>query len=184
MAVSDTPLGFKKITLENWLMPDMNSFPGITPDLWIEEVSRPELAPGVPQDIVALFECARAMYVYGLLFYPLSTMAGQQCHRVAEAAAAAKCKQLGMPETKPAKAGKIPRAFTFADNIDRLLAAGVIPATHARQWTATRRLRNMSSHPSFQEIITPGMALAVLQNTAEQINVLYVARSKATNPKG
>ena len=102
-------------------------------------------------------------------------MAGQQCHRVAEAAVAAKCKLLGMPETRPGKPGKPPIAFKFSENIDRLLTAGVIPQAHARQWTATRRLRNMSSHPSFQEIIAPGMALAVLQTTAAQINGLFPA---------
>ena len=175
MTAASIPLGFKKITLENWLTPDMDSFPGITPEIWITEVSKPALTPGVPADIVALFEGARAMYIYGFLFYPLSTLAGQQCHRVAEAAAAAKCKLLGMPEWKPTKPGKVPRAFNFGENIDRLITAGVIPQAHARQWTATRRLRNMSSHPSFQEIITPGMALTVLQKTAEQISALFPA---------
>src|SRR5687767_6606690 len=99
--------GFKKITIENWLTPDVPIiFPGITAELWIPEVLKPQLNASVPEQIQALFECARAMFIYGYLFYPLLTLAGQQCQRVTEAAVAAKCLALGLPERKPAKAGK------------------------------------------------------------------------------
>ena len=168
--------GFKKITLENWLSPDAPIlFPGITPELWIPEVLKPQLAAGAPEQICALFECARAMFIYGFLFYPLLTLAGHQCQRVTEAAVAAKCTALGMPETKVAKPGKRPRAYTFADNIDRLLKTAIIPKTQERRWLSTRRLRNMASHPSYQEVIPPGMALGVLTSTAELISSLFPA---------
>lgn len=166
--------GFKKITFENWLTPDVPIiFPGITPELWIPEVLKPQLRAEIPEQIRALFEGARAMFIYGYLFYPLLTLAGQQCHRVTEAAVTAKCQALGLPQKTLATRKKRPRDYRFSENIDRLIANGVIHQKDERRWEATRNLRNMGSHPSYQEIIPPGMALGVLISTAELINSLF-----------
>ena len=68
--------GFKQITQDNWLRAHLtNFFPEITTGLWLGEVLKPRLAPKVPEEVQALFECARGLVVYGYLFYPLSTVA-------------------------------------------------------------------------------------------------------------
>ncbi|HKQ39470.1 MAG TPA: hypothetical protein VJ063_15440 [Verrucomicrobiae bacterium] len=180
MSTDATHYGFKKITFENWLSPDVPIiFPGITPELWIPEVLKPQLGADVPEQICALFEAARAMFVYGYLFYPLLTLAGQQCQRVAEAAVCAKCRAIGLPQKTSRTGKKRPRDFKFSENIDRLIANGIISKKDERRWTATRNLRNMGSHPSFQEIIPPGMALGVLLSAAELINGIFPANSSA-----
>src|SRR5689334_7041614 len=95
---------FKKITPDNWLEPDLpKTFTRLTADVWVPVLLRPQLTESVPKEIRSLFECSRAMYIYGYLFYPMITMALEQLHRVAEAAVAAKCKALGLPALKPPK---------------------------------------------------------------------------------
>jgi len=49
----------------------------------------------------------------------------------------------------------------------------VIPKQEEKLWHAIRKLRNMSSHPEFQTIISPDNAIGTLERTAEKINFLF-----------
>lgn len=163
--------GFKQITPENWLTPDLPKiFADLTADVWVPELLKPQLDEKVPTDIRSLFECARAMYIYGYLFYPNITMASEQLHRVAEAAVAAKCNAIRLPALKP---GKKPQRFTFANNIDRLVTAGAISPSDETWWQSSRIRRNAGSHPDFQAIHAPGVLLGSFIEAAGHINKLF-----------
>jgi hypothetical protein len=165
--------GFKKITVENWAQPDMPSyFPQVTKDLWLAEITKPQLNAKVPDEICALFECARGLFVYGFLFYPLCMLAAEQFHRVAESATAAKCKAIGLPVQFCNKKGKI-QPHSFSDNIGRLIKKGAIAKSQLAWWDSTRKLRNFGSHPERQSLMPPGMLLPIIHRTAEHINHLF-----------
>ena len=81
-----TDLGLKKITLDNWLVPeeipnfwvkisnDSNTEKPYSCGDWVAEILKPQLSENVPEEIVSLFEVARGALVYGNLFYPLYTL--------------------------------------------------------------------------------------------------------------
>jgi hypothetical protein len=165
--------GFKKITLDNWLVPDMPAYlPELTQDLWLREITAPQLDQKVPEEIRALFECARGLFIYGFLFYPLCMLAAEQLHRVAEAAAVAKCKALRLPLHFKNNKGKV-QAFTFTNNITRLVKARAIQKSQQQWWESTRKLRNFASHPDRQSLMPPGMLLPIIRRTAEHVNRLF-----------
>jgi len=166
--------GFKEINQQNWLEPDeaIKVFVKISPDGkpqsmsgedWLQPILTPKLLEAVPQDVQALFEVARGALLYGYFFYPLYTLAAQQLFRLTEAAVSHKCKALGAPNSKE----------RFAEKIRWLANKGVIPETDIPAWDAVRKLRNSASHPERQSIITPGMAIGLLERVTEQINDLF-----------
>lgn len=132
--------------------------------VWMELVLQPQLNPSVPKDVQALYEVARAGFVYAWLFYPFMTLGAEQCFRVLEAALAARCQQAGL--TPPRNPG-------FQKWVQALIAANIIPAAELPEWESCRKLRNTASHPSMQTILPPGMALPVLTKTAERLNRLF-----------
>ncbi|HWW02799.1 MAG TPA: DUF4145 domain-containing protein [Candidatus Acidoferrum sp.] len=165
--------GYKQITLENWLAPDLpHYFPEITPELRLGAVLRPKLELKVPEEVRDHFERARSLFVYGYLFYPLSTLAGEHCQRVAEAALAAKCKAIGLAAAKSKKNGLL-APFSFSENIDRLKKAGVLSKADADWWDNTRKLRNRASHLEGQTMLAPGFMLGTLSTIAARVNALF-----------
>jgi hypothetical protein len=112
--------------------------------------------------------------MYGVcgFFYPLLALGAEQCFRVLEAAVRLQCKQAGIPTTIQTKKGKtIPTPF--AENIESLIKAGVIPEADKMLWKAIRILRNIGSHPESQTILSPGMSISHLFTTAELLNALF-----------
>ncbi len=97
------------------------------------------------------------------MFYPLLILGVEQLFRVLEASASLKCKEMAAP----------PKSKTFEAKIGWLAEGGVIAAEQKLHWQAIRQLRNDSSHPSEQNIYSPGMALQVLDATVELINALF-----------
>lgn len=173
--------GYKRITVANWQDRDMPiGFPALTPDIWVEDNMQPQLNPNVPADIAALFEVARGAMIYGWFFYPLITLAAEQCSRVLEAGVKACCVIHGIPthrldkNDRPlrAKSGK-PIETTYSENIAMLIKAEVIPASEVDYWNAARELRNLFSHPERQMIFPPGVTLGMLQTTSDRLNELF-----------
>jgi hypothetical protein len=170
----ETHFGFKKLTQENWLEPDevtkmfVRLTPGgqtapITGSNWLASILQPQLAASVPDEIKKLFEVARSAMAYGYFFYPLYTLASDQCYRVVEAAIIEKCRRL-----------RIPKKFdTFEKKIKWLVQQGVIEEQKKGVWDAVRYLRNVSSHPKDQQIRAPGPAITTLHRCAEDINALF-----------
>ncbi len=169
-------LGFKTLTPENWLEPELvmsifvtislkdGSTSPISVDGWIERIGRPQLDLTVPIDILKLFEVARGAMAYGYFFYPLYTLAGEQLYRVAEAAASAKCKLLG---------ANLRRVNRFEDKIAFLQQQNVISQQDWIWWDSIRHLRNFASHPEGQSILMPYDVLSTLAGVAKHINQLF-----------
>jgi hypothetical protein len=141
---SETSYGFKRITAANWQEPDVpRLFGRMTAEAWIEAHLTPQLSPKVPKEIAALFEVARGSMIYGWFFYPLLTLASEQCYRVLEAAARHRCAQAGILLKRTNKKGQAADT-SFANNIKALVQSGVLPADDTRRWEASRTLRNMT----------------------------------------
>lgn len=170
----ETHHGFKRITPENWLEPDVTKlFPDIPPRSWVEAHLAPNLSPQVPEDILALFEVARGAIIYGWFFYPLLTLGAEQTQRVMEAAARQRCLELGIAQPKVNQKTGRRTEPRFFEQIEALVARGTIGPGEAQRWKATRNLRNHASHPGRQTILSPGMAWGTLHTCAELINKLF-----------
>jgi len=171
------PHGYKQITQQNWLEPDMPFyFPNISPETWIHVSLEPQLVATVPNDIASLFEVARAAIIQSWFFYPLLTLGAEQLNRVQETAARERCRQLKILPVKLIKSGRRKGQTTepnFKELIDALKTHGNMTASEYVRWNAARKLRNLSSHPNRQSIYSPGMANRSLKSTAELINKLF-----------
>ena len=166
---------FKKITTDNWLNPDdawsyfvkISSVNGgigpISAEDWITGILEPKLKDYVPENIQELFEIARYSMTYGFFFYPLITVAEEQLFRVVETAVTLKCKTIGAPKF----------VNKFHKRIDFLAHRNIIPEQEIENWHAIRQLRNIASHPDFQNISTPGEVIRILHRTSEEINFLF-----------
>lgn len=165
--------GMKKLSLQNWREADVpRSFPGLTEELWVEEVLAPQLSSSVPEDVLRLFEIARGSILYGWLFYPLLTLASEQLYRVQEAAVRARCKLAGIPTAKTLKNGSL-RNRKFSELIDELANRDIIRNDELGFWDAVRHSRNQSSHPDRPTILPPGHAIAATEATARRINQIF-----------
>lgn len=131
-------------------------------DAWVFDLTEVRLNPAVPLPIQKLFEVARGILVYSLMYYPLLTLGAEQLFRVVEAAVAAKCKHASAPHITK-----------FSQRIDWLVKHGHIPADERARWEAIVHLRNEASHPADQIILAPGMVLDILDNAVELIDSLF-----------
>ena len=166
--------GFKRITMANWNeTDDIIQFPSpVRDETWVKACLKPETNSAVPKKITAMFEVARGSMIYGWFFYPLITLAAEQCHRVLEAGARTRCEQLGLPTKIPKKKGGL-RDAIFSELIKSLAKHGAIFQRDLPRWGATRHLRNSASHPSRQTILSPGMAISCLESSVELLNQLF-----------
>jgi hypothetical protein len=167
-------VGFKDLTPDNWDEPDevsqafirlspVDGVVGMSGGDWARAFLRVELSPGIPDEICDLFAAARGVLVYGWFFYPLFVLGEDQLHRVAEAAAKRRYRDLGGTRARP----------TFAEAIEWLVKRGAIRSDEERRWTAMRDLRNTGSHPDFQMLMPPGEALETLSIVADAVNELF-----------
>lgn len=171
-------LGFKKLTLDNWLESDKASssfvdvsavngkLHPITGDEWMQKILKPNLIEEVPIEVQQLFEVARGALAYGYFFYPLYTLAEEQLFRVAEAALTFKCKSMGAPHS----------ISTFQQKIEYLTVNKVIFEQEKETWHIIRKLRNVASHPERQTLLTPGMVISVLERITNSINSLFSSK--------
>lgn len=157
--------GFKEITPENWDAPDLPQYiMPIEAKDWVALVLKPRLSPSAPERVHALFETARAAFVYSWKFYPFLSLGAEQCSRVLEAGMAAKCDQLGT---------HIPKHAGFKYKLNALIEANAISAGDATGWDSCRKTRNMASHPTSQNILPPALALSILHDTADRLTQLF-----------
>jgi hypothetical protein len=166
--------GFKKITVSNWKWADeILQWPYIVPEeVWVTACLKPELDAAVPEEIHEIFEVARGSLIYGWFFYPLITLAAEQTHRVLEAGARERCRQLGLLTNTRTRSG-IAREKSFSEIIANLATSKVLTKTDLVRWQAARRLRNAASHPARQSILSTDMAISCLKSTVELLNRLF-----------
>jgi hypothetical protein len=170
-----TELGFRKLTADNWLLPDEASsmffgassadgqFRPMKGEDWLRPILQPQLNDTVPFEVRRLYEVARGALAYGYLFYPLYTLAAEQLFRVAEAAVTHKCKAVGAPNS----------IRSFQPKVDYLVNQGIISAEDKSRWDAIRKLRNIASHPENQTILPPGPVIGLLERITDSINSLF-----------
>src|SRR5262245_37113780 len=168
-------LGFKPLTVENWILPDpvmavfakmdfrSGEVSSMTADEWVEILLKPKLLEAIPPSIIKLFEVARCAMLYGYFFCPLYTLGLEQVFRVAEAAITAKCKEIRIPVRKK----------RFVNKINALIEKDILTSKEGEGWHAIRDFRNEASHPEDQMILPPGVASTLLQDLANKINALF-----------
>jgi hypothetical protein len=175
-----TTLGFKRLTLDNWLQPDgaSTAFGSISPidgkprsttaNERLGYILRPQLTEKVPIEVSALFEVARGAMVYGYFFYPLYALGCEQLFRVVETAVNLKCKAMGVPS----------KVQKFYEKLEWLVLMKVISEEEKNIWHALRELRNLASHPQNQTILPPGMVIGIVERIADKINFLFESTSE------
>jgi hypothetical protein len=172
--MDNTELGFKQLDVDNWLQPDPigHMFVSVdekgkshptTGEEWIREILFPKLDEKVPIEVKRLFEAARGAMAYGYFFYPLFTLSIEQLYRVVEASVAQKWKSKNMPKNKK----------TLNEKINWLMENNVISQDVGIQLHIIRKVRNSSSHPKDQTIISPGPAVNLLVMICTFINTLF-----------
>ena len=174
--MADPPaLGFKKLTIDNWVEQDpvMRHFAGISGmtgrikhmsgEDWASYFLALRLSDEIPADVQGLFEVARGVCLYGWYFYPLYHLGEEQLFRVADTAVAAKCKLLGGPD----------HSTSFAGRLDWLKKRAVLSEQDRRWWEAINQLRNFGSHPELQSLHPPGSVLRSFQDVVREINALF-----------
>lgn len=107
--------------------------------------------------------------MYGYLFYPLYTLAGEQLLRVADSAIMFKCQLLGAPR----------QVSDFYKRLKWLAKQKIISPKQEHQWQKVRRFRNSASHPQDQMILPPGYYIDFLVYITEEINMLFDSMNKA-----
>lgn len=166
----------KQLNSENWLTIDEatgfwvdwgedGQTKPITGERWVERLLDPQLSESIPEEVRELFEVARGAACYGYFYYPMFTLASEQLLRVLEAAVEKKCSELDPSKVKA----------KFQAQIDFLREATVIDDNLQSVLHAGRGLRNFSSHPNRQAILSPVDALNRLGRTAWLLNELFRA---------
>jgi hypothetical protein len=166
--------GFKRITPGNLREHDDHpSYPSrLRGEKWVRECLKPQLDPGVPEEVAFLFEVARGSMVYGLYFLPLAALATEEGFRVLEAGVRHRCKQLSLGKRKSGK----PHAFPdkpYLDLVVALYKAGKIPMDDLHIWKSMVFLRNNFSHRTSASIRARHEAISQLSFIAELLNRLF-----------
>lgn len=168
----------KKITAENWLEIDPIIASGvfvrmaladgtvwqITPQDWTERLLVAQLSAAVPNTVRDQVEIARAVMIYGSLFYPLFTLGLEQLFRVTEAAAPAKASQLGKRKGRK-----------YHEILADLRASGVLTDDEYESWSGMRRFRNATTHANEAMILPPGAAIGMFATIVASIDRLFAA---------
>ena len=141
--------GFKRVTVANLFEPDDHpAYPSRLrgeSEKWVRKCSKPQLTPGVPEEVAFLFETARGSMVYGLFFLPLAALATEEGFGVLEAGVRHRCKQLGLGKKKSGKADAFPEK-PYLDLVYALHGAGKISEDELPIWKSMVGLRNNFSH--------------------------------------
>jgi len=169
----------KKITIESYYSADdsiqffgkLNAATGklepITEKDYIDSIQDIHLNEHVPENIKSLFEPALALYVYGYLYWAFFTLAKEQAIKAFEAAVSHKHEEV--IGTNLDSSG---RDVGLSKKINNLIKRQVIDRSKKDYYHALRMFRNMSFHPSDQQIL--GHNNEVLRSIAKAINELFV----------
>lgn len=166
--------GYKQITLENWLEPDLlierfvklvGQEPPVplTAEDWLQDILAIQLDDAVPDDVQALFECARACLVYGYFYYPLHSVGMQHVYKALEAAATVKCEMAGRSDKK----GELQKKLRW------LRDHGDLDSKALSRWDNIRKQRNDFAHPRSNCMLTPDMSIGIVRDAGKEIDALF-----------
>lgn len=168
-ADQDVVMGFKRITPENFMLPDLSRVFGLeTHADWIAWFKEVVIDASVPEPVQRLFELARGSMIYAWLYYPLVSVGFEQCGRCLEAGLRyAAVPLLGWP----APDDQAKRSYRTL--IESMVKNGHLPKDDEPQWMAALELRNDAAHPKRPTIWAPAHARGKLALTAERLNALF-----------
>jgi hypothetical protein len=136
-----------------------------------DAVRRITLPAGVPDVVAAQFDRARHAFIYAWYCYDLAIVAELQAFGALETALRIRF-DAGASATPPRGLSRLLRAA---------LAQGWLPAEFDGDADALPQLRNHLAHGT-DDIITPGMALAVIGRCASIIGAVWRDGASATSP--
>ncbi len=165
----------KAINHDNWLLGDPAG-KGRVADvgLWREAFLSIRLAPAVPREVARMFEAARGGMLYGFFFQPLLAMGVEQCYRVLEQGARARCAQAGLPVYCGDSQGK-PHALSFAHNLRALAKQSLVSEADLALWRQAHELREWVAAPEHQATLTLDHGVTALTRAAELLGRLFQA---------
>jgi hypothetical protein len=177
--------GVKRLTIDNWLMPDdigrafveVNAATGerrpATAESWAQRFLAIELGQCVPAEIRDMWEVARGALLYGWFYYALYALGEHELRRVVDAAALYRYRQAGGPPLKkPDREGKS-RWPPFKARVAWLADHGILPQASRGRWEAIVDLRNEGSHATFRHLVMPIDALMTMKLLAQEISGLF-----------
>lgn len=168
-ADQDVFMGFKRITPENFTVPDLSRAFGLADHAqWIAWFNEVTIEQCVPEPVRRLFELARGSMIYGWLYYPLLSSGLEQCGRCMEAG----LRYAAVPLLSwPAPDNQTKRSYRTL--IDSMIKKGHLLKADESRWLAALDLRNDAAHPKKPTIWAPGHARSALATTAERLNALF-----------
>lgn len=163
----------KAINHDNWLLADAGG-KGQVADAskWREAFLSIRLDPAVHREVARLFETARGGMLYGYFFQPLLAMGVEQCYRVLESGARARCAQAGLPVYCADGQGK-PHPLSFGHNLRALAKQGLISDADLKRWQQARELRDWVAAPEHQAALTLDHGVTALSRAAELLGKLF-----------
>lgn len=163
----------KRLTPQNWLEPDTTgASAGMAPPAWRDAFLAIRLDKGVPREIAAMFEAARASVIYGRFFAPLVTLGVEHCYWVLEAGMRARCAQLDLPVSVQDRQGK-DHVLSFGHNLRQLMDKGVIAEADAELWRQAGELRAWATQPKQDNPVGQDHAVTAFTRAATLLNRLF-----------
>lgn len=165
---------YKELRIDNYLLADpvISIFCVVKPDgttrtktadEWFEEIHSLKIREDLPNELKRLMEVAQGSMIYGYFYYPIFTLAAEQCARIADTAIKIKCESLDCPK----------KIKTFKLRVEWLYEQGVFSEVEKYHWLGTVKFRNKVSHPKDQWAITPAMAIDQMNNLYMKIEKLF-----------
>lgn len=136
---------------------------------FIDAISDVELHYSIPLHIKNMFEIARALFVYGYLYYPFQTLAIEQALKSLEVVVSYKYDNAGGRQVNDK--GLHP---SFAEKINYLYSKRLITRAEKEILHDCRQLRNMAFHPRYQQVL--GHYDGALRTLARLMNEIWLGK--------
>lgn len=167
----------KAIDHDNWLQADIGRT--VRHDEarnWRETILAVSLDPSVPSDVARMFEAARGGLLYGYFFQPLMAMGLEQCYRVLEYGARARCAMADQVVTCADSQGR-EHPLSFSHNLRSLSRLGLISEEERLRWGQARELRDWVVSPEHHAMLTLEHGSTALARAADLLGRLFNSQS-------
>ena len=126
-----------------------------------------ELNKQVPEEIQEMYNRTKSVMSYGIYYYPIFTFADEELFRIQEAAIST---YLRKNENCPSGIRNGP----YAQKVKWIKESQIVIKDIANRLDAGRRLRNMVSHKSKENLLHPNQAITMLAMTKVVIEAFFV----------
>ncbi|GKS12913.1 hypothetical protein YDYSY3_39130 [Paenibacillus chitinolyticus] len=154
----------KEITKENYYLPcdAIKLFSGdVSEEVYIDNVKDICVNEKAPEQVREMFEVAKALYVYGYLYWTFFTISFEQSLKSWEVAITMKLNEVNIQ--------RMPRKLI--NKINALEEMDIISSDEKELFHYVRLFRNGLAHPDYQSQL--GHNNRLLISVANQINLLY-----------